>query len=68
MEIHEIKKNKSHLQRMISFLLDVQFALIILAVLSVINFLAFASGFIWAIFIAVLFDVTLVLMFINNRK
>jgi len=62
MEMYDHKKNKSYLRQMISFLLTAEFVFIILAVLVLVNYIAFASGYAWAIFLAVFFDATLVLM------
>lgn len=62
MEMYDPKKNKSYLRRMISFLLTAEFVFIILAVLALVNYIAFASGYAWAILLAVFFDATLVLM------
>jgi len=66
MGIYDPKKSKGYLQQMISFLLTAEFVLIILAVLVIINYFAFASGFVWVIFLAVFFDVTLVLMILDE--
>lgn len=65
MEMYDPKKNKSYLWRMISFLLTAEFVLIILAVLALVNYIAFASGSVWPIFIIVFFDVTLILMILD---
>ena len=65
MKIYDPKKSKRPLKRMITFLLAVEFYLIIIAVLVIINFLAFMSGFGWAIFIAIFFDVSLVLIILD---
>ena len=64
--MYDSKKSKSYLRKMVSFLLTAEFVLIILAVLVIINYFAFASGFVWVIFLAVFFDVTLVLMILDE--
>ena len=66
MEMYDSKKSKSYLRKMVSFLLTAEFVLIILAVLVIINYFAFASGFVWVIFRAVCCDVTLVLMMVDE--
>ena len=65
MEMYDPKKNKSYLRRMISFLLTAEFVFIILAVLALVNYIAFASGCAWLIFLTVFFEVTLVLMVLD---
>ena len=65
MEMYDPKKNKSYLRQVISFLLTAEFVLIILAVLVLVNYIAFASGSAWGIFLAVFFEVTLVLMVLD---
>lgn len=65
MEMYDPKKSKSYLRQMISFLLTAEFVLIILAVLALVNYIAFASGCVWAIVCIVFSDVTLVLMILD---
>lgn len=65
MENYDSKKSRGTLKRMITFLLTAEFYLVIIAVLVTVNFLAFMSGFGWAIFIAIFFDVSLVLMILD---
>ena len=65
MEIHEIKKHTSSLKRLVNLLFGAQFVLIILAMLGLINYLAFVSGFVWAIVVIVFFDVNLVLLILD---
>lgn len=65
MEMYDPKKSKSYLRRTIRFLLTAEFVFIILAVLVLVNYIAFSSGCAWAIFLAVFFEVTLVLMVLD---
>ena len=62
MEMYDPKKSKSYLRQVVSFLLTAEFVFIILAVLVLVNYIAFASGCACGIFLAVFFDATLVLM------
>ena len=65
MEIHEIKKHKSSLKRLVNLLFEAQLVLIILAILGLVNYLAFASGVVWAILGAIFVDVNLVLLILD---
>ena len=65
MEIHEINKHKSSLKRLVNLLFEAQLVLIILAILGLVNYLAFASGVVWAILGAIFVDVNLVLLILD---
>ena len=65
MEIHEIKKHKSSLKRLVNLLFEAQLVLIILAILGLVNYLAFASGVVLAILGAIFVDVNLVLLILD---
>ncbi|MFW5563435.1 MAG: hypothetical protein ACOCNX_00910 [Prevotella sp.] len=62
MRINELKKNKSRLHRVIRFLVRAEFVLGGLAALVYINYLAFSSDDLFAIFLVAFADTSLVLV------
>ena len=65
MEIHEIKKNKSRLHRVIRFLARAELVLGWLALLAYFNYLAFSSGDLFPIFLLTFADTSLVLLILD---
>lgn len=65
MEIHEIKKSKSRLHRIIRFLFCAEFFLASLVVLAYVNYLAFSSGDLFSIFLLAFADTSLVLLILD---
>ena len=65
MEIHEIKKSKNRLHRLIRFLFLAEFVLGWLAAMAYVNYLAFSSDSFFVIFLVALADTSLVLLILD---
>lgn len=65
MEIHEIKKSKSRLHRIISFLFCAEFFLACLVVLAYVNYLAFSSDSFFEILLVAFADTSFVLLILD---
>jgi len=65
MEIHEIKKSKSRLHRVIRFLARTELVLGWLALLAYFNYWAFSSGDLFPIFLLTFADTSLVLLILD---
>ena len=65
MEIHEIKKSKSRLHRLIRFLFRAEFVLACLVVLAYVNYLAFSSDSFFGILLVAVADTSLVLLILD---
>lgn len=65
MEIHEIKKSKSRLHRIIRFLFCAEFFLACLVVLGYVNYLAFSSDSFFGILLVAFADTSLVLLILD---
>ena len=65
MEIHEIKKHKNSLKRLVNLLFEAQLVLIILAILAYVNYLAFSSGELFSIFLLTFADTSFVLLILD---
>ena len=65
MEIHEIKKHKSSLKRLVNLLFEALLVLIILAILGLVNYLTFTSGDLLSFFLLPFADTSLVLLILD---
>ena len=65
MEIHEIKKSKSRLHRIIRFLFRAEFVLGGLAAMVYVNYLAFSSDSFFGILLVAFADTSLVLLILD---